>query len=338
MSVTSSRDIDDITQEVTVPTEVRPLRNKFVLYVLEGPRVGETYILERGYAVVGRGGDADFRIPDPSLSRAHARFDRDGDTLSVTDLDSRNGTAVEGQRVSSRVVLKNGDLITLGQVRLRFSLEDARELEASRELYEAAVRDRLTGLFNRGHFEERLTAEFAFSARHKAPLSVMLLDLDHFKKVNDTYGHPAGDAVLKAVADKVLDTVRKEDIAARYGGEEMAVLVRGDADGAQVLAQRIRTRVSLIEVDTGTAKIRVTTSIGIAVMRKDLPHRSAKDLIAAADEALYNAKKNGRNQVTLNLSVLHATERVDGSYSIKQLAEQPSTRIDQVRIKTPKPP
>ncbi len=309
---------DDITQEVTVPAALRAKPSTLALQVVEGPRTGEILVIERDHAVLGRGSEADLRIPDASLSRMHARFDRTGDALWVTDLGSRNATQVQGKPIAERTRLNIGDLITMGRLVLRFAVQDAREVAASRELYEAAVRDRLTGLHNRGYFDDRLASEFAFARRHGCALAVLLVDIDHFKKVNDTYGHPAGDAVLKAVSVKLTETLRKEDVGARFGGEEFAILVRNDEAGAQVLAQRLRTRVSNMEVLADETAIKVCVSIGVAVMRKEVPYDKSSELVAAADEALYAAKRNGRDQVVVNLDPRRATEKLDGSYSYKR--------------------
>lgn len=304
---------DDTTQEITVPVGVRPKRSALVLQVVKGPAAGEVFTVDRSHAVLGRGAEADIRIVDPSLSRMHARFDRDGDTLAITDLESRNGSFVDGQRLRDRRKLRNGELVTLGNVVLRFAQHDAEELQVSRDLYEAAVRDRLTHLHNRGYFEDRLAAEFAYVKRHGGELAVLLIDLDHFKQVNDTHGHPAGDAVLKAAAAAIQESLRAEDVAARYGGEEFVVLARGsDVEGVFALAERLRTRIAQTEVEAAGVTIRVTASLGAAVMRKDRPYRSPLDLVSAADGALYESKHGGRNRVTLH----RPPERVDGSYSM----------------------
>ena len=325
---------DEVTQEVKVPTEVRARTSIFALHVVKGPRTGEVLTVDGTHALLGRGGDADLRVPDPSLSRVHARFDRDGDTLAVTDVDSRNGTYVEGQRIHDRRRLKSGEEITMGNVVLRFSIDDASEVKASRQLYEAAVRDRLTGMHNRGYFDDRLQAEFAFAKRHASTLAALLIDLDHFKQVNDTYGHQTGDVVLKLAGERIMQAVRIEDVSARYGGEEFVVLARGiDVNGAQVLGQRLRTRIQLSEAplpNGGTLK--VTASIGVAVLTKD-GYRSAAELIAAADEALYNAKRAGRNQVVLHVGSPQPTERVDGSYS---LGPSRGERVEDLRPRKPK--
>jgi two-component system, cell cycle response regulator len=314
----NSRRDEDVTQEVALPEDVRPKRSAMTLHVIKGPRAGEVLIVDRRDAVLGRGDDADLRIDDPSLSRTHVRFERDGDTLTVTDLDSRNGTLVEGARLEGTKRLRSGDLLILGNVLVRFAVQDPAELQVSRDLYEAAVRDRLTGLYNRGYFDDRIAAECAFVRRHQSSMAALLIDLDHFKLVNDTYGHPAGDAVLKAAAVKIRESLRAEDLAARYGGEEFVVLARGtDAGGAEVLGQRLRTRIALAQVVSPSGPIKVTASIGVAVMRKDLVYRNAGELIAAADSALYEAKAAGRNRVVVNQDSLRRSERLDGRYAVK---------------------
>jgi two-component system, cell cycle response regulator len=324
----NSRRDEDITQQVTVPVDLRPQRTVMTLHVIKGPRAGEVLTVDRGDAVLGRGDDADLRIEDPSLSRMHVRFERDGDTLTITDLDSRNGTLVDGVRISGTHRLRSGDQIALGNLLIRFAVQDAAELQISRDLYEAAVRDRLTGLYNRGYFDDRIAAECAFVKRHQSTMAVLLIDLDHFKLVNDTHGHAVGDAVLRAVATKIRESLRAEDLAARYGGEEFVVLARGtDAGGAIVLGQRLRTRIGQAEVSLADgAKLSVTTSIGVAVMRKDLVYRNAAELVAAADEALYEAKHNGRDQVVLTREAQRLPERKDGSYAVRGGQERVRTR------------
>jgi two-component system cell cycle response regulator len=293
--------MDDVTQEITVPVGARSKRSALALLVVKGPHAGEVLTLNQSPAVLGRGLESDLRIDDPSLSRAHARFDRDGDTLAVTDLESRNGTFVEGQRIQGRHRLKSGDLITVGSVLLRFAQHDAEELELTRSMYEAAVRDRLTGLYNRGYFDDRIAAEYAFVKRHGGVLAVLLIDLDHFKAVNDNHGHAAGDAVLGAAAKGVCESLRAEDVAARYGGEEFVVIARGtDATGAQVLAERLRARIAQSGVQVAGRTLKVTASIGVALLTKELPYRTPAELVGAADAALYASKGAGRDRVSLH--------------------------------------
>ncbi len=293
--------MEDVTQEITVPVGVRSKRHALALLVVKGPHAGEVFTLDKPEMVLGRGLEADLRVDDPSLSRMHARFEREGETVAVIDLGSRNGTFVEGQRLEGRRRLKSGELITVGTVVLRFAQHDAEELELTRSMYEAAVRDRLTGLYNRGYFDDRIAAEYAYVKRHGGVLAVMLIDLDHFKAVNDNHGHPTGDAVLRATAKALCESLRAEDVAARYGGEEFAVIARGsDEAGAQVLADRLRTKIAQAQVAVGGRTLKVTASVGVALLTKELLYRSPSELIAGADVALYGSKRDGRDRVSLH--------------------------------------
>jgi diguanylate cyclase (GGDEF)-like protein len=201
------------------------------------------------------------------------------------------------------VVLKDGDKLTLGATTiLKFSYSDEIEETYQRRMREAALRDGLTGAFNKRYLLDRLTTELAFAQRHKAPLSLIMLDVDHFKNINDTFGHPAGDAVLVRVATTVSEAVRKEDVFARYGGEEFAVLCRHiDVSQAAVLAERLRDRLAAGVTEHEGRRISVTVSLGVAGF-PDVPVGTPQDLISAADAALYQAKASGRNRVVTRSS------------------------------------
>jgi diguanylate cyclase (GGDEF)-like protein len=176
-------------------------------------------------------------------------------------------------------------------------LQDAVEWEASKRLYEAAVRDSSTGAFNRRYFEQRLISDFSFASRHGTALCVLLIDIDHFKRINDRWGHPAGDMVLQHVAAELLLGMRADDLLARYGGEEFAVLARGlDVDGALLLAERLRAALERMSLPWKRERIAVTASIGVA-HNDGAKHSDAHQLVAAADSALYAAKACGRNCV-----------------------------------------
>lgn len=178
-----------------------------------------------------------------------------------------------------------------------------RELDKKREELLALTRtDGLTGLYNRRYFEERLAAEFARSERYRVPLSCLMLDLDHFKKMNDTYGHPFGDKVLKGAAGVTQGSLRTVDLLARYGGEELvALLPETGPKEARMVAERIRSRIEALEFTHRTpegeeATVRCTASVGIATY--PVPSiESAEGLLRAADDCLYNAKSEGRNRV-----------------------------------------
>lgn len=168
--------------------------------------------------------------------------------------------------------------------------------DLAQQLYEASIRDPMTGAYNRRYLVERLASELAYARRHKAALSVVMLDLDHFKAVNDVYGHHAGDVVLGETARLVLSSIRQEDVLARYGGEEFVVVLRAaDERGAKLVAERIRARLEEHELVCGERHVRITGSFGCATLGVDGNDDDA--LLAAADARLYEAKRRGRNRV-----------------------------------------
>jgi diguanylate cyclase (GGDEF)-like protein len=164
------------------------------------------------------------------------------------------------------------------------------------EIKRKAITDGLTGLFNHRHFQEKFNKELNRFKRFPRPFSLLLIDIDYFKKINDTYGHPAGDAVLKGVARIIKKTLRDIDVPARYGGEEFAtILVGADKQEAVRTAERLRTNIMTAEFDAEGNKISVTVSVGIATCPEDA--KVKEDIIDRADKALYHAKETGRNKV-----------------------------------------
>src|SRR5690606_3144840 len=240
--------IEDVDSPSLPPK--RPLeKNRGLLTLLTGPLTGTVFKLGDTELTLGRGKQASTIIPDQGLSRVHARVyrrQRQGTTsYFIEDCGSTNGTFVDGQRIDAPTALTDGVRIGLGRrTALRFSLQDDLEEQAVIKGHRSATFDRLTGVFNRGVFDDRLHSELAFAKRRGTAIALMLFDIDHFKQLNDTYGHPAGDAVLRGVAEIVQATVRPEDVLARYGGEEFAVIARNlSARSAHVLAERIRMAV-----------------------------------------------------------------------------------------------
>jgi diguanylate cyclase (GGDEF)-like protein len=288
--------------EVRAPSKAPPAskRDRPFLIILEGGNVGEMYALREPRIVVGRASNATVRIEDDGISRRHARLIIAEGEVRIEDLQSTNGTLVNGEPVTSTRLLRDGDKVTLGStVILKFTYSDDLEVAFQRKMLEAALLDGLTGAFNKRYLMDRLQTEFAFAQRHKMPLSLIMLDLDHFKKINDTFGHPAGDEVLIKAANVVQRTIRKEDIFARYGGEEFVVLCRGvDVSNAGVLAERLRERIAAMLVEHAGHRIAVTVSLGVAGFPEPGAETPPK-LVAAADEALYEAKRCGRNRVVI---------------------------------------
>jgi diguanylate cyclase (GGDEF)-like protein len=283
------------------------------LTVLSGPGMGAMVVLDSASVIIGRGESANLRIEDAGVSRRHACVWQNGGQFEIEDLGSSNGTFLENGRVSGRTELRDGARIGIGGSVLRFSLQDEVEQAASKRLYQLSVRDGLTGLYNRRHFDERLGAELAFSLRHGTALSLILIDVDHFKRINDTVGHQAGDAVLQQIGDVLQRSVRTEDVVARYGGEEFAVIARGiDAAGAKAFAERIRVLIATTKIMHAGATIAVTASLGLAHCHWGSLASKTTSLVAAADHALYSAKHAGRNRVvvaSIPNSPLEATQR-----------------------------
>ncbi|MBA3396439.1 MAG: GGDEF domain-containing protein [Deltaproteobacteria bacterium] len=271
-------------------------KDRAYLIVIAGTQVGEMIALKES-TVLGRGGDADVRLVEEKMSRRHCRLFIEGGEAFIEDLGSSNGTFVNGKRIESQK-LSDGDKIQVGETTiLKFTYNDQLEENFQRQMYDSALRDGLTKIFNKKYFHDRLGAEFAFTQRHRTPLSLILFDIDHFKKVNDTRGHLAGDRVLTALAAHVLKLVRTEDVFARYGGEEFAVLCRQtEVSRAQTIAERIRASVQQLEIVFGNERIPITVSVGVAMI-PDRHIGSVDDFIGVTDAALYEAKRGGRNRV-----------------------------------------
>ncbi len=273
--------------------------------VIAGGQVGRMYKLDFGELVVGRFDDAGIRIDDDGVSRRHARIVRQVDgSVAISDLGSTNGTFCNGEKITSRT-LQDGDKIQIGTTTiLKFSFQDSLEEDFQRRQYESATRDALTGCFNKKYFLERLPNEIAFVGRHHKHLSVAMLDIDHFKKINDTHGHLAGDYVLRNISKIMQANMRADDILCRYGGEEFALIMRETPpDSALIAVERIRLSVQAAKFVFKGTDIPVTVSCGIGTW-ETAPGRSPatpEGLIAEADQHLYAAKNAGRNQTKSGL-------------------------------------
>jgi two-component system cell cycle response regulator len=274
-------------------------RDRAYLVVLAGASVGEMYKIESEETIIGRGQRAQIRLFDDGISREHAKITVEGNQILLADLGSTNGTYCNGLKVD-RKALADGDKILVGSTTiLKFTYHDNLDEIFQKQMYESALRDGLTKAFNKKYFTDRLESEYTFSIRHVAPLALVLFDIDHFKKVNDTYGHQAGDHVLSEISLLLSSALRAEDVFARYGGEEFAVICRGsDAAQALVVGERMRKAVEAYKFVYEGMNIPVTISVGVAV----LPDEAVKDaagLVSHADQALYKSKNGGRNRVTL---------------------------------------
>jgi two-component system cell cycle response regulator len=293
-------DIDKLRAELTR----RSQRDRAYLIVLAGADVGKMFKLTDGETTIGRSHRSDIRLDDDSISRMHVKLDLSGQAVSIEDLNSSNGTMVNGERVFTEE-LRDGDKIRLGETTiLKFTFHDRLDESFQQKMYNAALRDPLTKIFNKKYFVDQLVVEIAYSKRHRAALSLLLFDLDHFKHINDTYGHVAGDMVLVQISELVQSMLRTEDIFARYGGEEFVIILRGiPLDDAGVLAERVRAAIEAKEFMCDTRRLPVTVSIGVANHTSDTD--DSMGLVEAADTALYAAKAAGRNRVLLKLADGH---------------------------------
>ncbi len=286
------------------PANFQPSKRAPTLTILEGPRTGEDIFsvpVNKRAAFIGRDRDScDWWIDDPSISRRHCRVFvhqmPHGPVMRLQDLNSTNGTFVNGQRVSD-VDLNTGDKIHLADVLVRYELLDQADLEFQRSLLERAQRgerDALTQLLTRQFLDERLPQMMNEAEALGIPLTLIMLDLDHFKQVNDTFGHAAGDLVLERVSETLRAAVRSRDPAVRMGGEELAVFLPHTPllEGFYV-AERLRRDIEELDFEDRVPGLKVTASIGVAERR---PAEPAEDWMHRTDEALYAAKGQGRNR------------------------------------------
>ena len=292
---TSATEIEEIREKLSSSTH----RNKPVLTVLTGSASGQQFKVFKGAAVIGRAPNAEVRLEDDGISRTHARIRAETNRAWVEDMGSRNGTFLNGAKITATAELKEGDKIQVGRgTVIRFGFQDDLDESFHEHLMSSALRDGLTRLFNKRYFLERLDSELKFAQRHETALSLLMLDLDHFKKINDTLGHLAGDTVLSTIAGVLHKAVRNEDVVARFGGEEFAIILRAIAvDHAQLTAERLRKLVETTYIPLEGKDLKATVSIGLATF-PSTPCKTPEELVEAADKALYRAKHAGRNRVS----------------------------------------
>ncbi len=250
---------------------------------------------------IGRAVDNSIQLPDPSLSRYHAFLEEDEEgQIRLSDLGSTNGTYLNGRRLPDRtpVSVRDGDRIQLGStIVVKFVRPDPCEERFQREMFERTVRDSLTGLYNRAYFLSEVGLLGDRGALRGLDMAILMIDIDHFKRINDDHGHDTGDLVLREVAGVLRQSLRGDDLIARYGGEEfVAALPVSAPDQAAERAERIRAMLAGRRILIGSRPMRVTVSIGVAYAPAGRP-RSVASLIAASDQGLYQAKNNGRDRV-----------------------------------------
>jgi diguanylate cyclase (GGDEF)-like protein len=264
--------------------------------VLYGPDLGRRALVGRGLFEIGRSSKCQLPIDQESVSRHHARITYSQGTHYIEDLGSTNGTFVSDERVSGKHPLKHGDQIKVGRSILKYMAGSDLESNYHEEIYRLMTVDALTQTYNKRYFDEALERERNRSARYGRDLSLVMFDLDLFKQVNDTHGHVAGDSVLRQVALAIKGKLRAQDIFARVGGEEFAVLLpEVPAGGARVTAEKIRAIVEGTMIVHEQKVIPCTVSLGVAAFGGAI--ETSEQLLKAADDRLYEAKRAGRNRV-----------------------------------------
>ncbi len=288
----------DRTVRVAPPSlqsEARP----WCLVVVSGTGIGSRFDLGE-FATIGRESGVDIRLPEPSVSRMHCRVWRKRGGYWVTDLGATNPTRVNGMKVESMPLLE-GDILTVGDIMLKMLGPRSPENALVAALHDQATRDNMTGLANRRFFRAAMEREFAGTQRGRQ-VALLVVDVDHFKQINDKWGHPVGDRVLVAVARTMVDRLRSSDLAGRIGGEEFAVLLPDtpEADAIKV-AENLRASLEAMVIEEEGQGIPVTASVGVAVASAGTD-ATADVLYARADAALYESKRTGRNKVTLSVA------------------------------------
>lgn len=287
---------ETLPTQISEPTPVPSKPSIPFLLILNGEHLGKRFLLKEGDNILGRVPEASIYVPDPQISRRHGNIMFKDGVVRIEDLKSTNGIFVDGIAIENALV--NGlSRISIGNTLLKLVFKDPTELKMEDELYRAATIDALTGIGNRSSFMEGAHQALPYARRNNLPLSLVMIDADFFKEVNDTHGHPAGDYVLKRLGHLFEKEKRQEDLLGRYGGEEFIMLMKGNSnDNASQFCERLRQAIENYPFVYENTQIPLTISIGFFTAKgPDLPDLTT--LIEKADRALYKAKELGRNRV-----------------------------------------
>ncbi|HEV7474299.1 MAG TPA: GGDEF domain-containing protein [Pyrinomonadaceae bacterium] len=320
--------IQELNEDDPESTQLRPAHQRVksaqkerrpALVSLRGELMAVPIPLERDEVIIGRAIEADVRLNDSRASRSHARISSTHDTATkhtsyvITDLRSTNGTLVNGELITE-VQLTDGDKIVIGDHLFRFEMLDEIDREFQQQIHRLIAHDELTGLLTSKSFFSELRREAARAAADSRPFCVLMMDLDHFKEVNDTFGHLVGSKTLEETGRVIKEALRAGDVASRFGGEEFAAFLL-DANYAQglVAAERVRVAVeneefpaTRMDAPNGQATHHITISIGVAAYPDDAT--DPIHLVELADSALYRAKRSGRNRICAYRPSLAVTE------------------------------
>ncbi len=265
------------------------------LIVIYGEDLGRRIPITTDPIIIGRSAKCEIQVDQESVSRNHCRIRYDGQSFIVRDLGSTNGTYVNDELIDE-VTLGDGDQLKVGRTILKFILGDNVEAEYHEEIYRLMTTDGLTQVANKRLFDEMFEQEVARAKRYQRTFSLLMIDIDHFKKINDTFGHLAGDAVLRQLGAVIGGRSRRNDVVARVGGDEFALIIPEiGLQSAMELGRKVNRLVSETRFEFEGNDIKVSLSIGVAEWEQ--AYEDGQDLLKATDEKLYEAKRLGRNRV-----------------------------------------
>ncbi|MCE9578360.1 MAG: diguanylate cyclase [Deltaproteobacteria bacterium] len=292
--------MSDTGRNKTVVTAIskisdRPVAKEACLVVIYGLELGKKYNLNRPQFIIGRSSKADIQIDQEAVSRNHCKIINTGKAILLRDMGSTNGTYINDELIDE-YVLRDGDYIKVGRCIFKFLTGNNIENAYHEEIYRLTTIDGLTQIYNKRYFTETLEREIGRAQRYRRDLSLILFDIDHFKTVNDTFGHLAGDSVLKQLANAIKGRIRREDVLARYGCEEFAILLPEiDHHNALAFGDKIRKLTEKAAFRFEDTEIPVTVSVGIATLTPEI--QDVTEFVKLCDDNLYAAKAGGRNRV-----------------------------------------
>ncbi|MEW5855011.1 MAG: GGDEF domain-containing protein [Myxococcota bacterium] len=268
------------------------------LVMIYGQDLGRKYSLDRGELTVGRSAGCEVVVDQDSVSRQHAKITMTAKDAVLRDLGSTNGTYVNDELVDVRT-LADGDLIKIGRTIFKYISGSNIEAAYHEEIYRLTTMDGLTQTFNKRYLDEQLARELSRSARYNRPLSLVMSDVDHFQRINDEFGHLAGDAVLAQMAALLKRNIRREDVLARAGGEEFAfILPETDLKHARSFAEKVRRLVEGHQFTFEGSPLRITLSLGISFVGGTGTAPTPDSFSKVAEDNMLVAKKLGRNRVS----------------------------------------
>lgn len=292
---------EDTTMMMNFDTTISSNAPSILTLISEKPKqwIGKVWSLEDNHTLGRSKEKSTIYIPEHSLSRTHVQFILEENIVKIKDLHSTNGTFLNNKKLNPDKIytLKNNDLLKLGSLIFKFISGKNIEAQSALKIREQIYTDSLCQIYNRKFIEEKGNELFLRCAGQNRPLSLILMDIDHFKKINDQYTHLGGDFILFSLASIIQKWIRQLDYLCRMGGEEFAILTESSLDSAALLAEKIQENISKETFEFEGYYIRTTLSIGVTEIKKE--DTEWKDIYKRADKALYLSKNQGRNKVSI---------------------------------------